>query len=259
MSVSAGSATYLYCVLHRSSAPSLDKAPVGLPGMGRPHALAVAPGLWLVAAAAPLDRYAGAAIDRRLGDLDWVSACALAHEAVVEHAATLGTAVPMKLFTLFSSEARALRHVRGRRGALARLVRRIAGREEWGVRVRAAARTREPARPARARPLSGTQFLLAKQREAVARRRRATPAAAPVRRVLAALGREADAAKRRAIPREASRVSGLVADVVYLVRARERPRFVAAATQSRRRLAGEGYDLDLTGPWPPYHFIPGRQ
>ena len=254
-----GHATYLYCLLHRAAPPRLDGAPRGLPGMDRPRALRIAPRLYLIIADAPLTRYGAAAINGRLHDLDWVSACALAHEAVVEHAAALGTTVPMKLFTLFSSEERALRHVRGRHRALAAVVRRIAGRQEWGVRVRAdvKAATNGRGRASR-RAMSGTQFLLGKQREAAARRRRATPAAAPVRRALGALGRDTDGAKRRAIPAAASRISGLVADVVYLVPTQGRGRFLQAVTRVRRALAGQGYDLTLTGPWPPYHFIPGR-
>jgi Gas vesicle synthesis protein GvpL/GvpF len=255
-----GHATYLYCLLHRAEPPRLASMPRGLAGMARPRALRITSRLYLIVADAPLGRYGAAAINGRLHDLDWVSACALAHEAVVEHAASLGTAVPMKLFTLFSSEDRALRHMRGRRRALAAVIRRIAGRQEWGVRVRAdvKAATNGQGRVTR-RAVSGTQFLLRKQRDAAARRRRATPASAPVRRALGALGRDADGAKRRAIPAAASRVSGLVADVVYLVPTRGRARFLHAVTQARRALARQGYDLALTGPWPPYHFIPGSR
>lgn len=255
--MSAGSAVYLYGLLHRPSFPRLAGSPAGLPGMGAPRAVPVAPALWLVVADAPLDRYAGAAIDRRLPDLDWVSACALAHEAVVEHVARLGTVVPMKLFTLFTTEARALAHVRRRRRALARVISRIAGRQEWGVRIRVEA-TAAPSdgRPRAPRSLSGTQFLLRKQRESAARRR-ATAAAPPVRRALRALGAISDAARRRAIPVQASRVSGMVADVVYLVKTADRPRFAAAVERARRGLAEQGFAIIITGPWPPYHFIPG--
>jgi hypothetical protein len=228
--------------------------------MGAPRALPVAPALWLVVADAPLDRYAGAVIDRRLHDLDWVSACALAHEAVVEHAARLGTAVPMKLFTLFTTEARARAHVRRRRRALARVIRRIAGRQEWGIRIRVEdAPAARDGRPRVARRISGTQFLLGKQREAAARRRRASASAPPVRRALSALGALSDATRRRAIPLAASRVSGMVADVVYLVPAAKRAHFLAAAERTRGTLAGQGFALAVTGPWPPYHFIPGRR
>src|SRR4029453_9286926 len=105
--------------------------------------------------------YDGAAIERRLSDLDWVSACALAPEAVVQHVAAQGPTVPIKLFTLFTSDDRAVAHVRRRRRGLARVIRRIAGRQEWGVRIRALL---APPRPGpRGRTAGGAQFFRGKR------------------------------------------------------------------------------------------------
>ena len=77
--------------------------------------------LWLVVATAPMAQYGAAPIERRLRDLDWVSRCAMGHEAVVEDAARSGPVVPMKLFTLFSSDARATAHIVRTRRKLTRL------------------------------------------------------------------------------------------------------------------------------------------
>jgi hypothetical protein len=122
--------------------------------------------LWLVVATVPVTQYGTAPIERRLQNLDWVSRCAMAHEAVVEDAARSGPVVPMKLFTLFSSDERAVAHIVRTRKKLARLFELVAGREEWGVRVsvdeRVAARRRaEGARPGKT--ASGTGFLLRKK------------------------------------------------------------------------------------------------
>ena len=92
-------------------AASAAKFPARAPRRGPARSLARAPSVWLIAADAPLDRYAGDAIDARLADLDWVSRCAVAHDAVVEHLARQHPVIPMKLFTLFSSDERALAHV----------------------------------------------------------------------------------------------------------------------------------------------------
>ena len=74
MSRNAPRATYLYCVAHSRRAPSLARAPRGLPGTGLLRALDAGDGLWLVVADAPLDRYGGAPVEARLRDLDWVAA-----------------------------------------------------------------------------------------------------------------------------------------------------------------------------------------
>ena len=237
-----GRATYLYCLVHRPTAAEPREGAGRAAGHGRPPRCRPRPVALARGGGRPAGPIRGAPPSTgRLHDLDWVSACALAHEAVVEHAATLGTVVPMKLFTLFTTEARALGHIRRRRRALASVIRRIAGRQEWGVRIRTGAARARPGGRARApRAVSGTQFLMRKQREADARRRRATPAAPPVRQALAALGRLSDGARRRAIPPEASRVSGLVADAVFLVATRESPRFLEAVDSDDADPRGSG-------------------
>src|SRR5439155_20998366 len=43
--------------------------------------------------------------------------------------------LPMKLFTIFTSDARALDHIHGDRARIAAVIRRVANHQEWGVRV----------------------------------------------------------------------------------------------------------------------------
>jgi hypothetical protein len=216
-------------------------------------------GLWLVVADAPLARYGSAPIERGLRDLDWVSRCALAQEAVVEHFARMGTVIPTKIFTLFTDEGRALAHVHHIRPDVDRLLARVAGREEWSLRVsldarRALAAARARGGRAGAAVTSGTAFLLLKkaQREAAREIRRA--AHADVERVFDDLARHADATRRRA-PMHADGSEHLVLDVAFLVPRRHLARFRKCAARAAARLGGRGYDLTLSGPWPPYNFV----
>ena len=87
-------------------------APAGLQGTGPLRLAGAGDGRWLVVADAPLAAYSADAVNARLSDLDWVGERAMEHERVVEHVAARGTVVPMKLFTLFSSDARALADVK---------------------------------------------------------------------------------------------------------------------------------------------------
>ena len=155
-------ATYLYCLVRQDRAPVLARAPRGLPATGRARALDAGDGLWLVVADAPLSRYGSAPLETHLRDLEWVAACATAHEAVVEFAARGATTVPLKLFTLFNGDERAVAHIRRLRPTIDRVLDRVAGRQEWGVRVRldeVAARRRhvERARRVTAGVSSGTR------------------------------------------------------------------------------------------------------
>jgi hypothetical protein len=257
-------ATALYCygVVAGPRAPSLGGAPSGLPGLGRLRALPVDDSLWLLAADAPLARFGAEAINRGLRDLEWVSTCAMAHEAVVEHVGRSATIVPMKLFTLFTSDARAVDHIRRSGARLTRILRRVAGRQEWGVRVsldearaltiaRAAART--GAGPRRG---AGTRFLLRKGAERAGARRLVSGARGEAARVLRALRARAEAARRRG-PVAGPDGARLVLDAAFLV-PRERGRaFRAEVRRIARRLGPRGYRVTLTGPWPPYNFVGG--
>src|SRR3954462_12518378 len=144
-------ATYTYCVVANPTRPRARRRAAGLPAMGPVRVLDVDRGLFLVVADAPLDRYSADAINRGLADLDWVSRAAVAHETVVESFIDATAVLPMKLFTLFTSDDRALAHVRGERARIAAAAKRVANHQEWGVRVVLdRARGAGPAAPARA-------------------------------------------------------------------------------------------------------------
>ena len=255
--------TYMYCLVRCRKAPVVAKAPRGLPGMGRVRAVAVGDALWLIVADAPRERYDAAAIEAGLGDLGWVSACGMAHEAVIEHFARLaaGAVIPMKLFTIFATDERALEHINRDVRRIERLLDRLAGRQEWGVRIaldeaRAMTRARERARRAVGRVGSGASFLRLKKEERDLRRRLFQDARAEIEPAFEELARHADDARRRP-PSAAEAAARLLLDAAFLVPARNVAKFRTAASRIAARLDAEGCGLTLTGPWPPYNFVSG--
>jgi hypothetical protein len=252
-------ATYLYCLVRNAREPALDGIPSGLPGCAPPRTLAMDGGLWLVTAKAPLPEYGSEEIESRLADLAWVSDRALAHEGVVEHFAGADAVLPMKLFTLFDSDERALAHVRDNRERIDRAFDRVAGCVEWGVRIRLdEARAREAlaaeARQESAGRPSGTAFLLRKKVEQDASRDLARRLRSEIDAAFAELSESAVEAVRRepATPPEAG--GRLLLDAAFLVPARDGADFEAAVERCASRLAPRGCEVVLTGPWPPYHF-----
>jgi hypothetical protein len=253
--VSPADLVYVYCLVAARRSPA--RLTGGLPGTSAPRALEIGPGHWLVVAAAPRARYGTEAIAARLCDLDWVAACAAAHEAVVEQAGRGGTVVPLKLFTLFDSEARARAHMAALRPAVARALERIAGCDEWSVRVRLdlgrlqGARRRAAGRGAP--PASGAAFLRRKLDEREAARRLTRQGRAEVEGTFERLAGVAADVRRR--PPEAAAGVRLVLDAAFLVARRRLARFRAVARAAARRLRAAGYELTLSGPWPAYHFV----
>ena len=256
-------ATYLYCLV-RTATPPLAEAPPGVPGAGPLRLLPVGDGLWLAATDVPLPDYGSEEIKRRLQDLSWVSDRALAHEAVVEHFARAGAIVPMKLFTLFTSDERALAHVRESRERLDRALDRTAGRAEWGVRIRFD-ESRAPevaAAEAKAaggdsigkRTGTGTNFLLRKKMEKEAARTLATRLRTEADEAFAELSAAAAEAVRREAPTPEAGARMLL-DAAFLVPEDGAAEFERVVARCAERLAHRACEVTLTGPWPPYHFI----
>ena len=251
--------TYVYCVIAAARRPRLTRVPRGLTGMGSVRLLDVEDGLFAAVADAPLDRYGEAAINRGLSDLDWVSRAAVAHEAVVESFISETAVLPMKLFTIFTTDDRAVEHVRAERRRIATVVKRVANHQEWGVRVvldrdrAATVAPRKKKAPAGGR--SGVAYLTRKRAE----RDAVVELTARARETVAALYERLAARSRLAKRRLAGElpVQGgpLLLDAAFLVPRARAASFQALASRESRALARHGYGLTFSGPWPPYSFV----
>jgi hypothetical protein len=223
--------------------------------MGPLRALSAGEGLWLIVSDAPLARYSEEAIAKGLQDLDWVSACAVAHEAVVRHFSRRLTTVPMRLFTLFRSDERAQEHVRRSQRKLARVLARVDGCEEWGVRLFAAPQT-EAAPPSVARGAdAGRRFLERKRAQHRETRQRAGASARTAKALVRDIARAARGDRTLPLPAEAAAQGRLLMDAAFLVPREARARFRAALSKASTVGQERGVRLDVTGPWPPYNFV----
>ncbi len=248
----------MYSVTAAARRPRLARVPRGLPGAGPVRLLDVENGLFIAVADLPLDRYSEAAINRGLASLDWVSRVAMAHEAVVESFIAATAVLPMKLFTIFTSDERAIDHVRAQRARIAGVVKRVAHHQEWGVRVvldRTLAAAAAPKKKTPARAGTGAAYLTQKkvQRDAtveLASRARETVVALYDR--LAARSRDA---RRRAASELPVQGGPLLLDAAFLVPRARAASFKAVTVRESRTLARQGYGLTVSGPWPPYTFV----
>jgi hypothetical protein len=248
-------ATYLYCVVKATRRPPAARAPQGLPGATAPESVALGGSLWLIVADVPLGVYGSEPLQRALGNMQWVSDAALAHDDVVEYFSRRPglTTVPLKMFTMFSTRERALADMRARRRELEPIIKRIAGSEEWGVRVMRSTSVSAKSR-ARTAASSGAGFLAAKKqardkaREAV---ELAVDAAEDAYNLLAAVAKQVS--RRDDVPQGAA--SPPLLDAAFLVPAARRAKFKAAARKAARRCSDAGASMSLTGPWPAYNFV----
>jgi hypothetical protein len=248
--------TYVYCVVAAKRRPVIASALKGLPGTGRVRLLDVDAGLFAAVADAPRDRYSAAAIRRGLSDLEWVSRAAVGHERVVESFIGEAAVLPMKLFTIFTSEARTIEHVRSQGGRIQTLVKRVANHQEWGVRVTLdRSRAVAKASTVQDREASGAAYLVRKKK----RRDAAIELVAHARETVAALYDRLAARSRLAKRRPAGELSAqggpMLLDAAFLVPRARAASFRALVTRDARALARGGYSLTISGPWPPYTFV----
>ena len=129
------SLTYAYCVVRSAKKPVLRGLPDGMPGATSVRALDAGGGVWLIVSSVPSFDYDEAAVARGLQNLDWVGRRAMAHEAVVEHFLSAPAVLPMQLFTLFTSDERALAHVQRDRRRIERILEALDRQVEWGLRL----------------------------------------------------------------------------------------------------------------------------
>jgi hypothetical protein len=239
---------YVYCAVEGAASPLLA---VGMPDGGPPRAVALDASVTLVTSDVPSRVYAADVLEPRLSDLDWVSAAGAAHHNVLDALADAGvTVLPFRLFTLYSSEAKAVASLRESRTAIAQAFDRIRGKQEWVLRIgKPSGEAPAAARPLAA-PQSGTTFLQAKaeaKREAAAR---ATRVQHDATAAFEALKELADAVKTRPVDTGGN----LIMDAAFLVPPSRVEALRDTLTGRAEGLLADGCSVSLTGPWPPYSF-----
>jgi hypothetical protein len=197
-----------------------------------------------------------------------------AHEAVVETLLGVTSVVPFRLGLVVRTDEDAVRLLEEHAGQLAADLQRIAGTAEWAVRVweqpdeageadplgpaarDASAKDEGLAAPAGpARP--GTAYLSARRRlreevELAAARQRQQ--ADLLWHELASLAVDASIRAPVAVPAPDTG-DRLLLDAVVLVERSDEERLQGRVAEALARHGGGALHAELTGPWPPYHFV----
>lgn len=250
---------YVHGAVRATSAPRLGRSP-GMPGAtGGPRVVALGGRHWMVVSDVPAALYGEAPLRLQLNDVEWRGRCAAVHHDALGRAMRSGPVVPLRLFTIFATEARALTHVRDALPTLSVLFDHLDGRVEYGVRLSWAPGSSPGVTPAANRrppqeAANGRDDL--QRKRAVPPPRPAPRADEAVRGHVVALVRGlAIDTRERPLPSEGSRVW---LDLAVLVPAARGPAFVRAVRAFDRELRAGGHELALTGPWPPFTFATGH-
>ena len=250
--------TYVYALVRADERPQLRSMPAPMPGGEPARLVAAAERLWLAVSTVPAQDYQESALQAGLQNLEWLGPRAIAHEAVVEHFLPCAAVLPMKLFTLFKSDERAVEHVACTHKKIEGILERIERHVEWGLRltwVEQAALQAVQRRHGKVAEASGAAYLARKRDLLDASRSQWTTAQAAAERLYRTMGQEAAASRRHADNAEAAPHSRVLLDAAFLVRSEKADAFRALLKREAPLLGETGIVATLTGPWPPYNFV----
>ncbi|MFP5245428.1 MAG: GvpL/GvpF family gas vesicle protein [Thermoanaerobaculia bacterium] len=201
-------------------------------------------------------------IDQRAGDLEWLGAIGYRHQSVMTELMKKTAIVPLRAFTLFSSEEAVRSYLYDNRDLLEKTLQRLDGKQEWTLRVEFEPSRWSEAVTARVASLRALQddianaapgkaFLLKKKLDD--EKKKASHVAeedlvAEIERsVLEKLRCEAVAESRQ-------RREGAFPQINVLINRDEESVLQELRADLSARYEPEGVTLALTGPWPPYTF-----
>ncbi|GAA3134544.1 GvpL/GvpF family gas vesicle protein [Streptomyces rectiviolaceus] len=197
--------------------------------------------------------FAEESLRRHLEDLDWLSATARAHQAVIDALTAVTTPLPLRLATVFRDDAGVRAMMEAREDSFRRTLDRLDGRVEWGVKIHADAEATRPAvEPQKA--ASGRDYLRQRRQRSRAHEEMWESAEKFARRLHDMLCGQAEDARLHAPQNSAlSRESGRnVLNAAYLVPRSDSEAF--AELVERAKGEEPGLRVELTGPWAAYSF-----
>jgi Gas vesicle synthesis protein GvpL/GvpF len=257
------SCLWLYAVTDAVADPAAAEPDHELTGVGAGVARRLqAAGLTAIVGDVDQREFGEAALRRNLEDLDWLERTARAHHAVIEAVGARCPVVPMRLATVYHSDANVLTMLRDRAADFRDALSRLAACREWGVKAFAAApgepETAPPGPPeGRQDPAGrpGTAYLQRRRAQLTSRTSARQDAMAGARAVHAELSQLSVSA--RLYPPQAPSLAGkgtpMVLNAAYLVADERAGEFAAAVNDLTGR--HRSVRLGLTGPWPAYSFV----
>jgi Gas vesicle synthesis protein GvpL/GvpF len=262
----SGDVLWTYCVLragtpHRANLAGVDAS--------NPVERVDAGDLAALVSRVPLSEFGEEPLRTNLNNLEWLERVARGHEAVLERTLEEATIVPLRLCTIFEDEDGVRRMLADQGPALTAALDVLDGHQEWGVKLlvdrealEAAARSRSPEADALADELdtrsAGGAYMLKRRLERQVREAADEIAVSVADDVHARLQDWAtDAVLNPPQNRDLSGHEGeMLLNGAYLVETPKVARLRELVSELQERHRGLGVRLELTGPWPPYNFMP---
>jgi len=251
----SGTATYLYAITR----PIPPKAVAGMRGVGGAEVRVIDhQEIACLVSTVDLSDFGEQALAAHLEDLNWLARTAREHDEVIRAAARITTTMPLRMATVCLDDAAAQARVETVAESAAAVLPELDDRDEWGVKMFAVGSSADAEQPPE-EPATGTAYLLQRRRQLERRDTELETAAGAADAAFARLA-EVAVASRHHRPQD-QRLSGvphpMVLNAAFLVDRDAEGTFRAVVAELAAGRPPQA--LVLTGPWPPYSFVPGEQ
>jgi hypothetical protein len=218
--------------------------------------------------AVPSNRFGASEFRTALSDTDWLKERILAHEKTLEELRSNDDVVPFRFGTIYLDSSHVTDMLARYRVALCQAFERIHGASEWGMKlycdademrrwIETESDSIRQLRGMLAQASPGARFFLQKKYAGALDGEAADMVASSVKRIRRSL----DGAARESTeievqpPAAHGKSTMMVMNAAYLVSKGSLMQFRQAIAALRHEFAACGFDHELTGPWPPYHFV----
>ncbi len=201
-------------------------------------------------------------IDRRAGDLEWLGAIGYRHQDVVANLMKATAVIPLRAFTLFSSDEALRAYLTETAETLRTVLDRLDGKQEWTLKVEFEPQRWSQSLSKRVDSLrdleqqiesasAGKAFLLKKKLDD--EKKRASHVAE--QNVVAEIEKTVlDKLRCETVSESRERREGAFPQINVLINRDEEAMLQELHSDLINRYEAEGVTLALTGPWPPYTF-----
>jgi len=209
------------------------------------------------------EEYSQESIDARSKDVEWLGAIGYRHQETMAALARADTIIPLRAFTLFGSDSALREKLRDEHAAFTKILDRLAGKQEWTLRVELEPQRWSDALVRRVDSLRdlaseidtaapGRAFLLKKKLDDEKKRASKQAEEDVVREIERAL---LDRLRCEAVSESRQQRSGAFPQINVLINRDEESVLQELRTELESRYGADGVTLALTGPWPPYTFV----
>ena len=259
---------YLYCIREKAHQRFTTK---GIEGKGKVFILPYQD-LEAVVSEVPLEEFDSEEIKHKAqDDLNWIKEKSQLHEAVVEDAmrgnGNTSAVIPMTFGTIFKSREKIQQTIEEHYSEFENLLTVLQGRQEWGVKVYLANRKAleeiiknndnvKATQEKIAVMPKGMAYFFEKQLEEQISSEISREIEIYTQEIFLALKKHAETGiKGKILGRELTgKCEPMVLNAIYLIQIKNIQDFKNEIDRLSREMGAKGFQLEYSGPWPPYNF-----